>query len=84
MAKAKKVDVKRNAKLALSAQIREALEAAGLVVADGEDYGFSVATLVAETAATDIQIKFIVPKAKITKYEVLEDEVEEVEDEEVV
>lgn len=76
MAKAtvKKIDVKKIAKDALSAEIATFLMEKGFAVnVDTADYGFSGGTLIVGTADTDVQIKFVTPKAGITKYEVKED-----------
>ncbi len=73
----KKVNLKNVAKNEISVIIADALEAAGYTVNDGTDYGFSAASLVAESKNTDVQIKLIVPKAKVERYEMLEDEDED-------
>lgn len=81
---AKKVDVKKVEKLKVSGQIMDYLEEQGLSVSEGTNYGFTEGTLVLHTDKTDVQIKFITPKAGITKYEELpSDDEEEVKEEEV-
>lgn len=80
---AKKVDVKKVEKLKVSAEIMEYLEEQGLSVSEGTNYGFTEGTLVLHTDKTDVQIKFITPKAGITKYEELPSDEEEVKEEEV-
>jgi len=75
--KTKKVDNKKVAKLALSTQIQEALEAAGLKVSSGDDYAMTAGTLVVSTEKCDVQVKFITPKAGTDRYEVLVDEDED-------
>lgn len=41
---------------------------------NAEDYGFTEDTLVVETEACDVQVKFITPKAGVTKYEVVSED----------
>ena len=74
----KKVDVKKVSKLELSKLLAEFLAEKGVPVhTNAEDYGFTEGTLVVETEACDVQVKFITPKAGVTKYEVVcEDEAE--------
>lgn len=72
--KIKKVDVKMEAKLEVSAAITEALKTAGFEVLDGTEFGFTKGSLVARHTATDVQIKLVAPKAGIERYEVLTDE----------
>lgn len=67
----KKVDVKREAKMKISENIMAALEGNGYEVLKGEGFGFSGGTLVVRDPNTDVQVKFIAPKAKNTRYEVL-------------
>lgn len=74
---AKKVNVKMEAKMALSAQIAEALELAGVVVESGDNYGFTAGTLVIKGEKTDVQVKLITPKSGVDTYMALEDEVED-------
>jgi len=75
MAKVKKIDVKKVAKEALSTAIAEFLVDAGYEVkTDTADYGFSGATLIVTVPDTDIQIKFVTPKAGVERYEVKVDE----------
>ena len=74
--KVKKVDVKKVAKLAVSAVIANALKEAGYTVnADHTAYGFTDGTLVVTTADTDVQVKLIAPKAGAARYAVIKDEV---------
>lgn len=74
----KKVDVKKVSKLELSKLLAEFLAEKGVAVhTNAEDYGFTEGTLVVETETCDVQVKFITPKAGVTKYEVVsEDEAE--------
>lgn len=74
----KKVDVKKVSKLELSKLLAEFLAEKGVAVhTNAEDYGFTEGTLVVETEVCDVQVKFITPKAGVTKYEVVsEDEAE--------
>lgn len=68
----KKVDVKKVSKLELSELLAEFLAEKGAAVhTNAEDYGFTEGTLVVETEACDVQVKFITPKAGVTKYEVV-------------
>lgn len=68
----KKVDVKKVSKLELSKLLAEFLAEKGVAVhTNAEDYGFTEGTLVVETEACDVQVKFITPKAGVTKYEVV-------------
>lgn len=60
----KKVDVKREAKMKISENIMAALEGNGYEVLKGEGFGFSGGTLVVRDPNTDVQVKFIAPKAK--------------------
>lgn len=72
---AKKVDVKKVSKLELSKLLADFLLEKGVVVhANVEDYGFTEGTLVVETEACDVQVKFITPKAGVTKYEVVSED----------
>ena len=78
MAKAvKKVDLKKVAKVNISTTIATALTEAGFeVLTNSADFGFTEGTLVVRDKDTDVQVKFIVPKAGLTRYEeVVEDEV---------
>jgi len=77
MAKIKKIDPKKVAKMAISEVIANALVAAGYKVnTDNEEFGFTAGTLVVDMETTDVQVKFIAPKSGLTHYAVLEDEVE--------
>ena len=75
----KKVDVKKVAKMEVSAKIVEFLESVGIEVEEGTDFGFTVGTLVAHLEKCDVQIKLITPKAGIDRYEKLSDEEEDEE-----
>ncbi len=82
--KAKKIDVKKAAKEELSKLLVEFLTAQGIEVKDNaEDFGFTGGTLVAQMENTDVQIKFITPKAGLERYQevVYVDEVEEINEE---
>ena len=68
----KKIDVKKVSKLELSKMLADFLLEKGVAVhTNAEDYGFTEGTLVVETEACDVQVKFITPKAGVTKYEVV-------------
>ena len=74
----KKVDVKKVSKLELSKLLAEFLAEKGVAVhTNAEDYGFTEGTLVVETEACDVQVKFITPKAGVTKYEVVSEDTED-------
>lgn len=76
MAKEKKIDVKKVAKESLSKEIVNFLVDAGYAVqTDVADYGFSGGTILVTVPDTDIQIKFVTPKAGLTNYEVKVEEV---------
>lgn len=80
MAKTKKVDVKREAKLKASKLIMELLQSQGMEVLEGTDFGFTEGSLLLRGAVCDIQIKLITPSAKTgNRYPKLED-MEEVEE----
>ena len=71
--KVKKVDVKKEAKLELSALFAEFLESKGIEVdANYEDYGFTAGTLVVKMEKTDVQVKLVTPKAGLNRYKVVE------------
>lgn len=73
----KKVDVKKVSKLELSKLLAEFLQEKGIPVqTNAEDYGFTEGTLVVETEACDVQVKFITPKAGVTKYETVTEDAE--------
>lgn len=75
--KVKKVDVKKEAKLELSALFAEFLASKGIEVdANYEDYGFTAGTLVVKMEKTDVQVKLVTPKAGLDRYTVVEDGVE--------
>ena len=72
---AKKVDVKKVSKLELSKLLADFLLEKGVAVhTNAEDYGFTEGTLIVETEACDVQVKFITPKAGVTKYEVVSED----------
>lgn len=76
----KKVDLKKVAKLNVSKSIAEALTEAGFEVhTNAADFGFTEGTLVVRDKDTDVQVKFIVPKAGLNRYEVAVDEDEDAE-----
>lgn len=78
----KKVDVKKVSKIEVSAQIKEMFEGLGIVVGNGQDFGFTEGTLVLKMDKCDVQVKLITPKAGLERYESLvEDEEEEVSEE---
>jgi len=79
MAKMKKVNPKAVFKFEIMAKVQEALVEQGMTVTSGEDYGMTKGTLVVNGGAFDLQIKPIVPKAGIDRYEQLEEEEEEEE-----
>lgn len=71
----KKVDVKKTSKLELSKLLADFLLEKGVAVhTNAEDYGFTEGTLVVETEGCDVQVKFITPKAGVTKYEVVSED----------
>ena len=74
--KVKKVDVKKVAKEQFSKEIKEFLVSKGYTVADGTEYGFTNGTLVIGAEKSDVQVKFITPKAGVERYEKAEAEVE--------
>ena len=71
--KEKKVDVKAVAKASLMKTIKESLEQLEIQVLDGDKFGFTSGTLVIRMGETDIQLKPIVPKAGVTRYEEVEE-----------
>ena len=73
----KKVDVKKVSKLELSKLLAEFLTEKGIPVqTNAEDFGFTEGTLVVGTEACDVQVKFITPKAGVTKYETVTEDAE--------
>ena len=83
MAKKRKESPKAIAKRLFMEEIAKFVaEQLGHEIHDGVDYGFTNGTLVIHTPETDIQLKPIVPKALLTRYEPLPDDEEESEDEE--
>lgn len=73
----KKVDVKKVAKMEVSAKIKEFFEGLDMVALDGKDFGFTEGTLVLKMDKCDVQIKLITPKAGVERYDLLEEEEEE-------
>lgn len=70
--KEKKIDLKKVAKQELSARIAEFLKAEGYTVeTEATRYGFTEGTLVISKPETDVQVKFITPKAGETQYKPL-------------
>ena len=70
-----KKTTKKVAKLELSKLLADFLLEKGVAVhTNAEDYGFTEGTLVVETEACDVQVKFITPKAGVTKYEVVSED----------
>lgn len=76
MKKTKKVDVKMVAKVALSEVLAKAAAEAGYEVKSGEDYGLAKGAFVVSTDETDVKVVFTAPKAGVTRYEVVTEEVE--------
>ena len=67
--KNKKVDVKKLAKQELSDLFKEFLMEKGIEVSsNAEDYGFTQGTLIVHME-TDVQVKFITPKAGLNRYQ---------------
>lgn len=75
----KKVDVKKVAKMEVSAKIAEMFKELDMIVLDGKDFGFTEGTLVFKGEKCDVQIKLITPKAGVERYDLLEEEDEEEE-----
>lgn len=68
--KEKKIDVKKVAKAELSREIAGFLAERGFeIVGNPEEFGFTEGTIVVREANTDVQIKFITPKAGVQRYE---------------
>lgn len=76
----KKVNVKAEAKAKLNKEFTELLDRAGISWEPGEDFGFSAGTIVVHMEGTDVQAKFITPKAGVNRYEKPKDEEGEVEE----
>lgn len=74
----KKVDIKKVAKLAVSEQIKQMFTGLDIEVGNGVDYGFTEGTLVLHMEKCDVQVKLITPKAGVERYDLLEEEEEEV------
>jgi hypothetical protein len=70
----KKADPKKIAKATFSEKIAAFLASEGYTVANGVDFGFTEGTLVINAGKTDVQIKFITPKAGLEHYEPVVDE----------
>lgn len=78
MAKVKKIDAKRMAKLEASKTIMQLLQGEGFEVLDGTSFGFTEGSLLLRGGICDIQIKLITPSAKTgDRYPELDEEVEE-------
>ena len=85
VAKTRKIDVKKAAKIDISEMFVEFLEAKGIEVdTNYADYAFTQGTVVVHMDNTDVQVKFITPKHGITRYPqvvyVDEEEYEEMEE----
>ena len=80
--KIKKVDVKKVAKLEVSALIRNLFEEMEITVGSAEDYGFTEGSLVLDMPQCDVQVKIITPKAGIDRYDIITEEEEEVKEQE--
>lgn len=87
--KGKAVDVKRAAKAQLSEMFTEFLMEKGIKVdTNAVDYEFTQGTLVVGLENTDVQVKFITPKANLERYQkvvyVTEEEFAEIEEQELI
>lgn len=78
MAKTKKApSVKETMKNEVATAVRTALENLGFRIdTDYESYGFTKGTLIVKGEATDVQVKFMTPKAGVNHYEKEEEEEE--------
>lgn len=76
----KKVDAKKVAKMEVSTKIAEMFKGLDLTIVDGKDFGFTEGTLVFKGEKCDVQIKLITPKAGVDRYELLEEEEDEIEE----
>lgn len=85
VAKVRKVDVKKAAKIELSKLFVEFLEEKGIDVSeDHEEFAFTQGTLVVHMDKTDVQVKLISPKHGLERYQRVEYEyvdADELEDE---
>ena len=70
----KKVNPKDNAKNDVIAVIVKALADAGYVVKDGKAYGMTAGTLIIDHPICDVQLKPIVPKTGVERYQIEEEE----------
>jgi hypothetical protein len=70
--KVKKVDVKAVAKNEVMTAVSDCLKALGYNVEEGTEFGMTKGTLVVGHATCDIQIKPIVPKAGVDRYDKVE------------
>jgi len=71
---AKKVNPKNVFKASTMELVKTSLEQLEISVSDGEDYGMTKGTLVVHGKDFDMQLKPIVPKAGVDRYEVEEEE----------
>ena len=69
---AKKVNPKEVFRKSIMTTVLQALEDLGIETGDGEDYGFTSGTLVVKGKEYDMQLKPIVPKAKVSRYDLKE------------
>ena len=74
MKKAKKIDVKKEAKRGLSEFIGQLLNSSDIAIERGTEFGFTEGTIVAHLDEVDVQIKLITPKSGLTRYEKIADE----------
>ena len=74
MSKIKKVDPKVVAKEAVMKIVVEALQAAGLGVVSGDEYGMTKGTVVVSHETCDVQLKPVAPKAGVSRYQIVEEE----------
>lgn len=83
VAKVKKVDVKKAAKLELAGLFKEFLEAKGIEYNENyEDFNFTQGTTLVHMDKTDVQVKLITPKHGLERYpQVVIEYVEELEEE---
>jgi len=73
----KKVNPKDLAKERVMAIIRESLEQVNIDYEDGTEYGMTKGTIIVHIDGYDVQIKPIVPKAGLNRYQKVEYEEEE-------
>lgn len=65
----KVIDPKTVAKTDLMKIVIESLEQVGMEILDGQAFGMTAGTIIVRLAGTDVQLKPIVPKTGITRYE---------------